>query len=259
MIGSTCSSSVLVTWFFKSSVTTSTFRASTMLSLTSVHLLIILFSFSVTFVVRYASGNCPGKVILLFCQQSFIFIIGDKGQLNKNCRCIGVGQYIETIDTRRSRFNAAVYSTQCVNNLILDAACQSMTGRAACTCPCFCTGCGFCIRGIAVDGDEKICTAGIRLVTDFFQAVTLEDVRHTYAGSLEIVSDKVPYCQSYIAFTQTSVVVHGTRVRITIWRMARINKYVHLLSPPFGVEPLIVPPMYPNRPVTILMAKLSSP
>ena len=134
-----------------------------------------------------------------------------------------------------------------------------MTGRAACTRPCFCTGCGSCFCGIAVDRDEKICTTGIRLITDFFQAVALEDVRHTYTSSLEIVSNKVTHCQCYIALTQPSIVVHRARVRIAIGCMARINKYVHLLSPPFGVEPLIVPPMYPKRPVTMLMAKLSSP
>nr|DAF15145.1 MAG TPA: hypothetical protein [Caudoviricetes sp.] len=211
------------------------------------------------FIVRYTSGNCPGKVVLLFHQQLFIFIVGNEGQLNKDRRSIGISQYIETIDTGRSRFNAAVYSAQCINNLILDATCQSMTGRAARTCPCFCTLCIRISKAIAMDRDEKICTTGISLIADFFQAVTLEDVRHPYTSSLEIVSNKVTHCQCYIALTQPSIVVHRARVRIAIGCMARINKYVHLLSPPFGVEPLIVPPMYPKRPVTMLMAKLSSP
>lgn len=94
-----------------------------------------------------------------------------------------------------------------------------------------------------MDGYEDIGIAAVGSFTDFIQAVGLKQFRF-YTCRIQVAFGRFTYSQSYVAFTKTSCIVYGARIRFSARCMAWIQKYFHLFSSPFvWVADFTVPPM----------------
>lgn|GEM_PF-5222319 len=108
------------------------------------------------------------------CQDFFIAGIGDEGQFDQDGWHARVREDIQSVDAGFGNLYATICRIQGIDDLALDAARQhtaTVTARAG---PGFCAVGFFGFSSIAVDGHEDVGITGIGGLTDFLQAVRLE-------------------------------------------------------------------------------------
>ena len=177
-------------------------------------------------VVRHATRNGTGEVILIVTQERGIVLIVDKGKLDEHGGHVGVLQDIES----GAILESAIRSVKTVHDLALDAVAELTATRAA--------GINTSLRairptveGIAVNRHEDVRLALVGRACDRIEAVILQIADDLDARLYKIALHEISDALCHIALPE--VAAASTWIGIAVRRMARIQKYFHFNHPFF--------------------------